>query len=508
MKRPNILLITSDQQRLDTLGKLNPYIKTPNLDRLADDGILFTRGYTCNPVCTPSRISLLTGEYPSRHGCYTIGTSLPEDYPTVPQLLRENGYFTGLIGKAHFQPCLHPGAFESAPHIHDLDFFDRWGGDFYGFEYARLVIGHGDEPHSGGMHYGAWLRRKGVDISRYFGNTPYYSYGKWALPDEYSSGQWTYEETANAVDLAAAQNKPFFLWASFQNPHNPCYTPEPWASMYDDTELPVYGYREGEMDDRPAFYRNIRGWDKVAQGEDHPKYGPDVYEGEKNWHCCTGMASVMDDPAEKQKITKQYYAMVSQMDHYIGKIIDYLKEKGLYESTLIVFTSDHGDYMGNHGLWWKGLPAYEDIHNVPYIVRHPACVTKGAVSQSLQSIIDIPATFLHAAGIRPPYTVQGQNAAAAWQDAGVSTRQNCLIEFRPTEGPYMQTVLVTTRYKLVVYANRSYGELYDLQTDKNQSHNLWDDEASQPVKMRLLLELAGAEMDKNAPHLRPRFSPA
>ncbi len=508
MKQKNILLITSDQQRLDTLGKLNPCIKTPNLDKLADDGILFTRGYTCNPVCTPSRISMLTGEYPSRHGCYTIGTSLPEDYPTVPQLLRDNGYFTSLIGKAHFQSCLYPDSFEAAPHIHDTEFFKHWNGDFYGFEYAKLIIGHGDEPHSAGMHYEVWLREKGIDPSKYFGNTPYYSYGKWNLPDEVSSGQWTFEESAKAIDMAQEQDRPFFLWSSFQNPHNPCYTPEPWASMYDDVELPVYGYKEGEMDDRPEFYQNIRNWDKIAAGEDHPKYGPDVYEGEKNWHCCSGLASVMDKPEEKQKIMKQYYAMVSQMDHYIGKIIDYLKEKNLYDDTLIIFTSDHGDYMGNHGLWWKGLPAYEDIQNVPLIVHHPDCKQRGVVSESLQSLIDIPATVLKIAGVKSPYNIQGQDAESAWVDPNIKTRDSCLIEFRPTESPYMQTTLVTDEFKLVVYANRDYGELYHLHEDKNQYHNLWDNPAYQDTKMKLLLKLAGAEMDKNTPNLRTRFAPA
>ncbi len=162
----NILLITSDQQRWDCLGRQNPEIRTPNLDRLADRGILFDRAYTVNPVCTPTRCSILTSEYPSRHGCFHVGTSLPENYgPTVADRFSDAGYATSLIGKAHFQACKDPASLESAPKVHDLDHFDDWFGPYFGFDHAELVIGHTSEPHASGMHYGAWLRNKGVDTT-------------------------------------------------------------------------------------------------------------------------------------------------------------------------------------------------------------------------------------------------------------------------------------------------------------------------------------------------------
>lgn len=412
-KRKNILLITSDQQRWDTIGLLNNKIKTPNLDKIAKDGILFSRGYTCNPVCTPSRVSLLTGHYPSKHGCYTIGTSLEENYTTIPEMLNENGYFTSLIGKAHFQPCLYEKSFEAEPKIHNKEFFSNWKGPFYGFEYAQLIIGHGDEPHSSGMHYGVWLEECGIDTTKYFGNNPYYGFGTWELPDEYSSSNWTAIKTIEAIEKADEVEKPFFIWSSFQNPHNPCYVPEPWASMDYDVKVPVYDFIEGEFDNKPQWYKNIRNWDITTNGETSEKYGADVYEGEKNWHCVNGMSSFMNFE-NKKEVMKKYYGMVSQMDHYIGKIIDYLKKNGLYDNTVIIFTSDHGDYMGNHGLWWKGLPAYEDIHKVPFIVNDPDCKTKGQESHALQSLIDIPRTILELSETKVPWGQQGVDQSFAW----------------------------------------------------------------------------------------------
>ena len=228
----NILLITSDQQRPDAMGCVNPSIRTPHLDRLASEGIVFDRAYTVNPVCTPSRCSMLTGQYPSRHGCFHVGTNLPDDYgPTVAHQLADAGYFTALLGKAHFQACKDPASFESAPHVHDLDFFRNWSGPYFGFEHAKLVIGHTSEPHAGGMNYGAWLADQGIDLKRYFDIHDYDHFGSWSLPEERHGSKWVADESILAMDRAIDAKQPFFVWASFQDPHNPYVTPEPWASM-------------------------------------------------------------------------------------------------------------------------------------------------------------------------------------------------------------------------------------------------------------------------------------
>jgi uncharacterized sulfatase len=506
----NILLITSDQQRWDTLGIYNPHIRTPNLDALARAGIAYDRAYTPNPTCTPARVSILTGEFPSRHGCYTIGTSLPEEYPTIPQQLHEAGYFTGLIGKAHFQRCSNaptdaPGTMESPPKIFDLDFFADWTGPYYGFEYAKLAIAHGTQRETASMHYGQWLRDQGVDPECYFGGRSYDDFGTWDLPEEYHYTTWTAEETITALDQAGRQNKPFFLWSSFQDPHNPCFVPEPWASMYDPDEMPKYSLREGEFADKPPFYQGSQQGGPLG----HPEL-----DGEKNWYCFRGLPQM--DEEKTRKLTAIYYGMVSMMDHHIGRIIEALKQRGLWDHTIVIFTTDHGDYLGNHGLWWKGLPTYEDAQRLPFLVRHPNVKTPGAHSSAFQNLVDIGPSILAAGGVAPRAGLQGADQTPAWIDAAAQVRDWTMVEYRPTESAFMQKTFLhdipgtategkegTHCFKIVLYHDLNYGELYDLSVDPEQYRNLWDDPAYQEVRVGLMRKFISAEMEKDGV-LRPR----
>jgi len=503
-KKMNILFITSDQQRWDTIGCNNSSIKTPNIDKLFNQGISFNRPYTINPVCTPARATMLTGHYPHKHGCYTIGTTLPEGYPTIPKMMTENGYFTGLIGKAHFQAYHTKGSFESEPNIFDSDFFKKWCGPYYGFQYAKLSAVHSTQKNSTGMHYGIWLKEQGVNTDKYFGRTEYVDFGKWDLPEQYSNSKWVADETINAIKYSENKNKPFYLWASFQDPHNPCFVPEPWASMYNKDEMPVYGLREGEHNARPPFYKAVA---EEAYYSDKSKncYGDEEELSIKNWHCISNLPFM--DLEKKKEIMSVYYGMVSQMDHHVGRIIDYLEKAGLLDNTLVVFTSDHGDYMGNHGLWWKGLPAFEDIHKVPFIVSHPQCKGPGKKSDAIQSIVDLGATFLEAAGIDIPVGIQGVSQLNSWLDAAACSRKWAMVEFRPTESPFKQVTYINYRYKLVVYHSRPYGELYDLQKDPDQYNNMWAKAGISQTKNKLLTDLVAAQMETDG-KLRGRTSNA
>ncbi|MBT3287264.1 MAG: sulfatase-like hydrolase/transferase [Victivallales bacterium] len=498
MGQPNILLITSDQQRWDCMGIHNPHVRTPNLDRLAATGIAYDRAYTPNPTCTPARCSVLTGHYPSRHGCYCIGTNLPADYPTVPARLQEHGYYTALLGKAHFTSCLDPESFESAPHIHNEEFFRSWNGPFYGFEHAELVIGHSVEKHACGMHYGIWLKDQGVDMDRHFGNWEYADYGVWDLPEEFHNSKWTADITIGAIDRAQEQDRPFLLWASFQDPHNPCFVPQPWASMYDDMELPELGYAEGEMDGKPPIYQHKI--DTNAFG------GPDQF-GRQNWHPTNTSQSINMTPERTRELTKLYYGMVSLMDHHIGRILDALDERGLADNTIVIFTSDHGDYLGNHGLWWKGLPAYDDVLRVPMIVRHPDCETPGVRSDAMQSLVDLGTTFLSLAGLVPEALQQGVVQTPSWSRADAVCRDWALAESRPTDSDFMEKVFYSEDYKLVVYHEIEYGELYDMASDPEQRINLYDLPEHADLRTRLLRRFIAAEMEKEGVR-RPRTSVA
>lgn len=496
--RLNVLLITSDQQRWDTLGRDNPVIKTPNLDRLAEGGIQYTRAYTPNPTCTPARVSILTGQYPSRHGCYTIGTNLPSNYPTVPALLASQGYRTALIGKAHFSSCLDPGSFEAAPNIHDLCHFESWDGPFYGFDHVQLAIGHTVEKHACGMHYGAWLREQGVRTETYFGNNKYADHGVWELPEEYHNSRWTADKTIDALKTATGDGKPFFIWSSFQDPHNPWMVPEPWASMYDGADVPTYGLRPGEHDAKPRYYRTM-------EYENRPG-GTDEF-GEKNWHPVTSNCFLNVDECENREIVREYYGMISLMDHHVGRILDHVEASGLAENTLVVFASDHGDYLGNHGLWWKGLPAYEDIVKVPMIVRHPECQTPGQRSTAYQSLVDVGRTVLKTAGVAVPYSVQGIDQTSSWMNANRADREWVIVENRPTEGSVMQKTFIHDGWKLILYDSEELGELYNLVDDPDQTTNLYTDLRLESWKNALLRRYVSAEMHEEGV-LRPRTARA
>ncbi len=480
----NVLLITSDQQRWDTLGRLNPAIHTPNLDRLADRGILFERAYTVNPVCTPSRCSILTGTYPSQHGCFHVGTSLPEGHgPTVAHAFSDAGYATSLIGKAHFQACKDPESLESAPRVHGLDFFDQWQGPYFGFDRAELVIGHTSEPHAAGMHYGAWLRAQGVKLADHFDIHHYDHYGPWSLPEDLHGSAWVANRSIDAIDRAQQEGRPFFLWSSFQDPHNPYVTPEPWASQYDPNGMPDAVPVSGP-EGKPYFYRTLAAGDF---------YGEDPELQDRAWGDVKIRPNLSD--ADIRDLRAVYYGMVSLMDHHIGRILDRLEGDGTIDQTLIVFTSDHGDYLGDHGLWGKGLPTYEAMQRVPFIVAHPACTNPGQNSQALQSLVDIESSCLDAAGLAPLEVSQGVVQSSAWIDPEVRVRDLCLVEFRPAQGPYKQRTYVTSRYKLVFYDTRDYGELYDLESDPAQESNLYTDPAY--AEVRSSLESAYAAHDED-----------
>ena len=241
LSAPNILLITSDQHHWMLLGSRTAALHTPNLDRLAAAGAAVERSYCPNPTCSPSRASIITGQYPSWHGCWSLGTKLPEDRTTVGQLLGDAGYDTALIGKAHFQPLgSEPDqtSIECQPLLGDLDHWRGFHGPWYGFDRVELARMHGDESHVG-QHYAIWLEERGrADWRRHFRSWPpapddQHRWLHWDLPEDDHYSAWTAERTIAAVDRAADHGDPFFCWASFHDPHPPYLAPEPWASMYD-----------------------------------------------------------------------------------------------------------------------------------------------------------------------------------------------------------------------------------------------------------------------------------
>ncbi len=483
--RPNILLITSDQQHHSTLGAANSRIQTPALDRLAREGARFERAYCPNPTCTPTRASILTGMYPSQHGAWSLGTKLFEDVPTVSEALTRNGYQTSLIGKAHFQPlATAPGmeSIECQPLLRDLDFWRGFHGPWYGFSHVETARMHADESHAG-QHYALWLEEQGLANWRdYFEPWPpdpkasrAYKDGRvWRLPESLHYSVWTAERTIDRLEHAAQTGAPFFIWASFHDPHPPYLVPEPWASMYDPDDMEPGTLEPGEHARNPRHFGLTQlenpDFSSLFPPEDGPIHGAHSH--------------VMDEQTMRRNMAV-YFGMVSLMDREIGRILNTLDRLGQADNTLVVFTTDHGHFLGQHGLAHKAIHHYEDLLRIPYLVRWPGHVPAGAIHPSLQNLVDLAPTFLQAAGVPIPGVMTGISQLETWHGGAPARRWSITENHHGAVHCHMRTY-VDERYKITVYRHGNDGELFDLHTDPEERYNLWHEPSALEVKTGLL----------------------
>ncbi len=502
MKRPNILLITSDQQHWNTLGIDNPEIKTPNLDRLAREGTLFTRAYCPDPTCTPSRSSLITGKYPSQHGAWSLGTKLPESEPTVGAYLQQAGYRTALVGKAHFQPLASTDEFpslEAYPKLQDLDFWKKFHGPFYGFERVELARNHTDEAHVG-QHYALWMEEKGLKNWRDYFQKPTGTRdpqtGAWSLPEKYHYNTWISERSNDLLGEYAAKDEPFFLWSSFFDPHPSYLIPEPWDKMYDPGKLTVPSVTPGEHEKNPLPHR-------LTQTK-NPDFSFLREEGGSGTH---GYGSHLQDESVRRRNMGIYYGMTSCLDKHVGIILDRLDQLGLAENTLVVFTTDHGHFFGQHGLIAKGGFHYEDLIRLPFLARLPGKIKSSGRTPAIQSLVDLAPTFLDYAGAKIPRTMAGKSQRAVWEGNAPSARDHAVVEFHHQPTKIHLRTRVDERYKITVQQNSDEGELFDLQTDPGEINNLWDSPAHIKLKAELLLRLISSDLER-VPMPMPRISAA
>ncbi|WP_059053976.1 sulfatase family protein [Paenibacillus senegalimassiliensis] len=506
--KPNILLITSDQQHWDTIGAFQSEISTPNLDRLAQQGTTFGRAYCPNPTCTPSRSSMITGLYPSQHGAWTLGTKLSEDQPTVGDAFNEAGYQTSLIGKAHFQPLKSTEAYESKeayPILQDLEYWKGFHGPFYGFDHVELARNHTNEAHVG-QHYALWLEEQGCHNWRdYFlpptgTMDPEQTY-KWPIPEKYHYNTWIAERTNARLEEHQKEGDPFFLWASFFDPHPEYLAPEPWDTMYDPEKLTIPGLVPGEHDRNPPHFGLTQ--------EDDPDFSHLMetgfgIHGYRSHHYYEYGAKHRLTEYDKKKLVAVYYGMISLMDKYIGRILDKLDELGLADNTLVVFTTDHGHFFGQHGLQAKGGFHYEDLIKLPFIVRYPGKVPAGQRSDAIQSLVDLVPTFLSFCDLPIPSSIAGVDQKKVWLGQQDQARDHAICEFRHEPTTIHQKTYVDARYKITVYYNQTYGEIFDLQEDPKELHNLWDEPGYEQLKTELLLKYVWAELGKE-PLAMPRI---
>lgn len=491
MKKPNILLITSDQQHYSMLGAVNDKIKTPYLDHLAEEGMLFNRSYCSNPTCSPSRASILTGMNPSEHGCWTLGTKLPEFTPTLSQYLRNNGYETALIGKAHFQPTVSTNDYpslESKEYLSDLDFWRNFNQDFYGFNHVELLRNHTAE-HWVGQHYAIWLEEKcGSDWKKYFfkpsGTMKNQLMGRWHIPEKLHYNTWIAERTNAMLEKYKKEDKPFFMWASFPDPHYPQLVPSPWDKMYNPNDMELQKFSFKEHDKNPPYFKEVT------------KLFPHLEKYRETGFGCHGLQKHWYIKSELKKQLAYAYGMVSFMDKYIGKILDKLKELDLENNTIIVFTTDHGDLFGQHGLRHKCIFHYEDLLRIPMIVKYKGEIPAGTCSDSLQSLTDLAPTFLSYCGLPIPNCMTGVNQADVWNGTSEKKRTYVISENRHEPNTLHMCSFIEEQYKVTVHVNQTYGELYDLKNDPQEHCNLWDEKKYLPVKADLIFKYIKAELHK------------
>jgi arylsulfatase A-like enzyme len=364
-ERPNVLILHADQHRWDCLGAYgNPDVQSPHIDALAADGVRYENHFCSFPVCTPSRYSLLTGLYVHQHLGWTNRSTLPAGVDTLPRVLRETGYRTAAVGKMHFSPTY-------------LD---------VGFE--QMILAEQDGPGRYDDDYHRWLREEGLcdrvdlvdQVREYRQNAPQVYWDTVGalesdLDEDHHSTTWIADRALE--EMESWEGGGHLLMVGFIKPHHPFDPPAPWSRVYDPDALSV-----------------LPGWVETCLPRDlafHPGYFS--HEGLTE--------------SQLRRVMGYYYATISQIDHHVGRMLSCLKRKGLYEDALIVYTSDHGDYLGFHHLLLKGNYMYDPLVKIPLIVKYPGQAGAGERSEALSSNIDLAPTLLRSAGCSVPAAMRG-----------------------------------------------------------------------------------------------------
>ena len=465
MERPNILWICTDQQRYDTIASLgNKHIRTPNLDRLASEGVAFTHAFCQSPVCTPSRASFLTGRYPRTTRARQNGQNMPADEVLVTKMLADAGYDCGLSGKLHISAC--NGRVERR--IDDGYRVFNWS--------------HGPSGHWKDNDYIKWLESKGYKWDDLYHPKGY----AWAgIPAELHQTKWCVDK---AIEFIEEDRKgPWLMSVNIYAPHHPFDPPKEYLDRYDPDALPDCDYVEGELADKPAFQRS-----------DH--------EGSDGRPPFSRMT-----PRERREIKAAYYAMIEHIDHNVGRILEMLDDTGRRKNTIVLFTSDHGELLGDHGVFLKGPYTYDCSVRVPLIISWPGHFEQGVKSDALVELTDLAPTLLGVAGMPVPSQMQGRPLTDLLTGKIEKHRDSVFCEsYNNVVGsnkPGLRVSMVRTRtHKIAVVHGTGEGELYDLQGDPGEHDNLWYSEEHSGLKAEmtaLCFDASIATIDPIPPRIAP-----
>ena len=462
---PNILLISTDQHRKDAIGCFgNPSIKTPNIDSIADRGIRFDSMFAAYPVCAPNRASIVTGRYPSVHRLRINGMRLPKSETTLMEVLRAGGYRTYGAGKMHFGPQWEFPA-DGRP-IQDPDpttAIDPQPQElpWYGFDRVELTEDHRAGPYAG------YLESKGFNVWDELNSASYPQSAteRSKFPDGHHQTTWITDRAIDFVDAHQSPD-PLFLWVSYVHPHHPFNPPAPYDEMYAAADMPLPVWDESEASRWPDAYRL-------------------KYEAFGTGHEAVGLNEFSDD--DWRRIKAYYYGMITHIDVNIGRILQSFSARGLLDNTIVAFTTDHGEMLGDHHLLFKGT-TYDCITNVPFIIAGPGIPDTGASRSLLTSSIDIMPTLLELAGVHEPQPspVQGSSLVPAFLDDNYNIRDALLIE-----NAGVRRSIRTEEELLTWHGESTRGELYNLVDDPHCLRNLWDEPEFNSRRLVLLNRLIG-----------------
>lgn len=372
--KPNIIMVMCDQMRFDRIGAMGDVIvKTPNIDALSREGLLFKNAYCPSPVCSPSRASVKTGLFPPGNGMVTnwvpfkekvAGTTDIHRY-LLTERLRSQGYYTGMAGKLHFVPAE-----------------DEFGFDFKALNDAPYSVYANDDKHS---DYIKWLREthfkdSDTDIvgifdrdENYYPDDIYkFIMGSGWRTEEQHDIPWTVQQSMDFINHRD-EKKPFFLFTSFFGPHQPYLAPAPWDTLHNPDDIMLGPRFYADLENSPIFQMSALGGKLTKQ-----------------------LRAEWDEHKYKEVIAA-YYGQISMIDHYLGKLLDQLKEKGLWDNTWIVFLADHGDFNGAYGTFFKGL-MYDVSVKIPLIIKPASGQGMTGIREELVNSIDLYGTILDLAG--------------------------------------------------------------------------------------------------------------
>lgn len=432
--RPNILLLMADQFRVDCLGAYgNRVIRTPNLDRIAEQGIRFTSAFTSMPTCTPARTALLTGLGPWRHGMLGFARMATNPYSIEkPRAMARAGYYTTSIGKNHYYPIRNPHGYHQLIcdehcsywfHTRGVESEASWEErcDYEAWFWSQSPD---KDPHATGL---SWNDHRGIPF---------------AYPEEMHATRWT-AETAISFLKSYDKQQPFFLKVSFIRPHSPYDAPQRFFKMYEDAALP-----------------------EAQVGSWASRYEPRSDPGNDLWHGKLPSAEI-------HRSRQGYYGSVSFVDEQVGRILDVLEGRHLLDETLVIFLSDHGDMLGDQNLWRKSY-GYQQSAHIPLLMRLPSSMNekKAQVIDNPVELRDVLPTLLDAAGAPIPTTIEGKSLLQLARSEG-GWREYIDLEHDICYGPENHwNGLTDGKWKYIYHARDGEEQLFDLRQDAHELNDL------------------------------------